>query len=159
VLAGIPDSIRLPASSPDTLRGPKMPDSHLSQKLKLKAGSRAAILNAPARYLPMLEPLPGGVELSLELDGKFDWIQLFVKSRSDLDDNIGKVARSLNPQSLLWVCFPKSSSRLQSDLTREKGWEELRKMDLKWITLVSVDDIWSAFALRPYRNGESRTTS
>jgi hypothetical protein len=34
----------------------------------------------------------------------------------------------------------------------------LRQLDLKWLVLVSVDDTWSAFALRPYREGEPRQT-
>jgi len=40
-----------------------MPESALAKKLKLKAGQRAAILNAPEGYLEALRPLPDGVEL------------------------------------------------------------------------------------------------
>ena len=47
-------------------------------------------------------------------------------------------------------------SKIQTDLTRDKGWESLSKLDLKWITLISVDETWSAFALRPYKPGEAR---
>ena len=32
----------------------------------------------------------------------------------------------------------------------------LRDLDLKWINLVSVNETWSAFALRPYREGEKK---
>ena len=32
----------------------------------------------------------------------------------------------------------------------------MQALDLKWLTLVSVDETWSAFALRPYRQGEAR---
>jgi hypothetical protein len=28
--------------------------------------------------------------------------------------------------------------------------------DLMWLTLVSIDDTWSAFSLRRYRPGEAR---
>ena len=53
---------------------------------------------------------------------------------------------------------PKGSSKIQTDLTRDKGWDVLQGLNLKWLTLVSVDDTWSAFALRPYRAGEPRQT-
>jgi len=66
------------------------------------------------------------------------------------------VVRALKPESLLWLCFPKGSSRIQTDLTRDKGWEPVQQADLKWVTLISVNDTWSAFALRPYRSGEER---
>jgi hypothetical protein len=44
----------------------------------------------------------------------------------------------------------------QSDLTRDKGWGILKELDLEWITLISVNESWSAFALRPYRPGEAK---
>lgn len=57
---------------------------------------------------------------------------------------------------MLWLSFPKGSSRIQTDLTRDKGWEAIRDLDLKFITLVSVNDLWSAFSLRPYKEGEEK---
>ncbi len=60
------------------------------------------------------------------------------------------------PESLLWISFPKASSKIQTDLTRDKGWEALEHVDLKWVTLNSVNETWSAFAFRPYRPGETR---
>ncbi len=43
-----------------------------------------------------------------------------------------------------------------ADLSRDKGWEALEGTNLKWVTLVSVNPTWSAFALRLYRPGEPR---
>jgi hypothetical protein len=47
---------------------------------------------------------------------------------------------------------------LQTDLTRDKGWEPLEGSDLLWLSLVSIDATWSAFGLRPYKPGEARQT-
>lgn len=52
--------------------------------------------------------------------------------------------------------LPKGSSKIQTDLTRDKGWGEVQKLSLKWINLVSIDETWSAFSMRPYREGEER---
>lgn len=49
-------------------------------------------------------------------------------------------------------------SKIQTDLTRDKGWEVLQGLDLKWVTLISVNDTWSAFSLRPYMAGEAKQT-
>ncbi len=46
--------------------------------------------------------------------------------------------------------------KLQTDLTRDKGWEILHGVDLKFITLISVNANWSALALRPYKEGEQK---
>jgi len=69
---------------------------------------------------------------------------------------VPRAAKALRPGSLLWVSFPKGTSGIQTDLTRDKGWEALRDLDMKWVTLVSVNDTWSAFCLRPYQPGEKR---
>ena len=132
-----------------------MADGSLAKKMKLKSGSHAAIINAPENYF---QEFRHDGEISEKLDGKFDWIQIFVKDKSELDKLIPKVARALKPVSILWISFPKGTSKIQTDLTRDKGWESLRTLDLKWITLISVNENWSAFSLRPYKEGEERQT-
>ena len=55
------------------------------------------------------------------------------------------------------ISFPKSTSNIQTDLTRDKGWEILQRTNLKWVTLLSVNETWSAFAMRPYKEAEVRS--
>jgi hypothetical protein len=128
----------------------------LAQKMKLKPGQRAVVVNAPEGYLKELGPLPAGVEMAARLQGKFDWVQLFVKNRAALEKDLAKVVRALKPESLLWIAYPKGSSKIQTNLTRDKGWDAVAQADLKWVTLISVNDTWSAFAVRPYRPGEPK---
>ena len=130
-----------------------MPESALAKKLKLKPDAKAAVINAPEDYV---ETLRHDTALSPTLRGKFDWIQIFVRNKAELDELAPKAARALRPDSMLWISFPKGSSRIQTDLTRDKGWESLQTLELKWITLVSVNETWSAFALRPFREGEEK---
>jgi hypothetical protein len=133
-----------------------MPENALAKKLKLKPGQRAGLIGAPEGYLKSLSPLPEGVEAVDKLSGKFDWLQVFVKNKAEIDQLAPRAAKALKPEGMLWISFPKGSSKIQTDLTRDKGWEVLQGLDLKWLVLVSVDDTWSAFALRPYRAGETR---
>jgi len=133
-----------------------MPESGLAKKLKIKPGLRAGIINAPQGYRAELGTLPEGTELIEKLDGKFDWLQIFVMSRAELEALFPQVIGTLKPESLLWISFPKGTSKIQTDLTRDTGWDVIRQVELKWINLVSVDETWSAFSLRPYRPGEKR---
>jgi hypothetical protein len=135
-----------------------MPESTLAKKMKLKPGSRAAILNMPEAYLKDLKPLPDKVTIvdNLGAATKFDWIQVFVKTQAELKAQLPRVEKALKPVSMLWISFPKGASKIQTDLTRDTGWELLKKVDLKFVNLVSVNEIWSAFALRPYKPGEAR---
>jgi len=130
-----------------------MAESPLAKKMKLKPGLKAAIINAPENYV---DGLKHDTALSPTLNGKFDWIQIFVRSKAELDTLAPKAAKALKPESMLWISFPKGTSKIQTDLTRDKGWDRLQALDLKWITLVSVNETWSAFALRPYKEGEKK---
>jgi hypothetical protein len=130
-----------------------MPETSLSKKMKLKSGASAAVINAPKNYM---DELKHDTATSPTLNGKFDWIQIFVTNKAELEALAPKAVKALKPESILWISFPKGTSKIQTDLTRDKGWESLRELDLKWITLISVNEGWSAFALRPYKEGEAR---
>ena len=130
-----------------------MTESPLAKKMKLKPGLRAAVINAPENHLNELKQ---DSEISQKLSGKFDWIQIFAKNKKELRTLAPKAIKALKPESMLWISFPKGTSKIQTDLTRDKGWEVLHGADLKFITLISVNENWSAFALRPYKEGEQK---
>jgi len=133
-----------------------MPENLHAKKMKLKAGHRAAVINAPEGYLNSLRPLPLGANLVEKLHGTFDWVQIFVKNKAELEKLAPLAIRALKPESLLWISFPKGTSKAQTDLTRDKGWDAVLEAGLKWVTLISVDESWSAFSLRPYKPGEKQ---
>jgi len=130
-----------------------MADGALAKKMKLTPGAHAAVINAPPSYL---QEINHDSEISETLHGKFDWVQIFVQNKSELEQMTPKAAKALRPNSILWISFPKGSSKIQTDLTRDKGWESVQSLDLKWINLISVNETWSAFSLRPYKEGEER---
>lgn len=106
----------------------------LAGKMKRKPGDRAAMINAPL-----------GCQT-----GSFDLIRVFVGQAAELRRLAPSAAQALKPERLLWPSFPKGSSGNQSDLTRAKGWNTLRQSELKWVALISVNETWSASALRHY---------
>jgi hypothetical protein len=132
---------------------PNVTESILAKKMKLKPGARAALINAPENYLGEFNH---DTEISQVLKGTFDWIQIFVRNKAELDQLAPKAAKALKPDSILWISFPKGSSKIQTDLTRDKGWENLQSLNLKWTNLISVNETWSAFSLRPYKEGEKK---
>ena len=129
----------------------------LARKLKLTSGLRAAVVGAPAGYLDQLGPVDG-VGVSDVLDGEFDWIQVFVRTSAELATLVKALTAAIAPDGRIWISYPKGSSKIQTDLTRDKGWQPLDGSDLMWLSLVSIDETWSAFGLRPYKQGEARQT-
>lgn len=57
----------------------------VGQKLLIKAGMAAAIVDAPEGYAALLGDLPEGVTLADTLDGHYDLVQVFVRNRAALD--------------------------------------------------------------------------
>jgi hypothetical protein len=133
-----------------------MAASKLAAKMKIKPGHRAALINPPAGYAKELNPLPAGAKMASALTGEFDWIQLFAKNQAELKKLLPRAVKALKLESILWLSFPKGGSKIQTDLTRDKGWDVLKTLDMKWVVLISVNDTWSAFAIRPYRKGEMK---
>lgn len=133
-----------------------MAESALAKKMKLKEGYHATLINAPKGYADELKPLPADVKLVQQFDIPSDWIQLFAKNTAELDKLFPKVLKIMKPNTLLWVSFPKGTSEIQTDLTRDKGWDVISAANLKWTSLVSVNDTWSAFSMRHYKKGEAK---
>jgi hypothetical protein len=126
-----------------------MADSSLVKKLGLKPGRRALILNAPDGYRALLDPLPEGVDLAATPDGIFDFVQLFAKNKADLAQYAPAAMAALKPGGMLWIAFPKKTSKIQTDISRDTGWDVIQHVGWQGVFLISVDDVWSAMRFRP----------
>jgi hypothetical protein len=122
--------------------------STIAQKLKIKDGYSLLTVNAPAEFEKELVDLPPSVSIS----GKattYNQIHWFVKDKSQMEKEVGKVIALLKEDVLCWIYYPKGSSKIQTDLTRDKGWDALLKHNnLHWVNLISFNDTWSAFGMR-----------
>jgi hypothetical protein len=83
---------------------------------------------------------------------KADLVFLFVRSRAELDKWMPRTAKSLRPDSAIWVFFKKGSKGL--DMNRDTVWAAADKLGMRPLGIVGVDATWSAFRLRPGREGD-----
>ena len=121
-----------------------------------------------AQHPVVLDGGPGGMSDALaatidrpiadKLAGPHDWILMFAADRASLESQLPAAAAALDSPGTLWIAYPKGSSKRQSDLTRDQGWDAVAQHDLMWLALISIDDDWSAFSLRRYKPGEARQT-
>jgi len=133
-----------------------MDPTAVARKLKLTAASSPVVLGASPEDLAALSQARGDLKTATE--ARHDWILLYVETRAALERAIDGVAAALASPGTLWIAYPKGSSKRQTDLTRDQGWEALKGVDLMWLGLVSIDETWSAFSLRHYKPGEERQT-
>jgi hypothetical protein len=124
-----------------------MPNS-IAQKLKIKEGFNLLTINAPADFKKNIDPLPEGVIISTD-SKNYHQVHWFVMNKAQMEKELGKILKLIKDEVVLWIYYPKGTSKLQTDLTRDKGWDNLLRHDeLTWISLISFDDTWSAFGSR-----------
>ncbi len=126
-----------------------MADSNLFKKLGVKANHRMLLLNLPEGYQYALGEMPPGVSILTEPDGIFDCVQVFVHSRADVEKFAKTAVDALKSGGMLWFSYPKKSSKIKTDISRDEGWDGLKTLGLQGVSLISVDDTWSAMRFRP----------
>lgn len=121
----------------------------IAAKLKIGPNYRLLTLNAPASFKKGLQPLPAGVKI-VDPGKEYDHVHWFVLNKAQMEKEMSKVMKLLKPGVTVWVYYPKVSSKMQTDLTRDKGWDCLLAEGdkLTWISLISFDDTWSVFGFR-----------
>jgi hypothetical protein len=134
-----------------------MDPAAVARKLKMSTAQSPVVLGASPDDYAALATARGG-DLATSTDGRHDWILLYAESRAALEVSLPAAAAALASPGTLWIAYPKGSSKRQTDLTRDQGWDALKDVDLMWLSLVSIDETWSAFGLRHYKPGEARQT-
>jgi hypothetical protein len=117
----------------------------LIKKLGLKPGKRACFLNASEDFPKILGPLPVGIQLIQRLPKtqSLDFIHFFTKKRSKLEKSFSKLKAALNWGGILWISWPKGTSKVPTDLNenivREIGLDE----GLVDVKVAAIDETWS----------------
>jgi hypothetical protein len=124
--------------------------SSLAKKLRISEGQKILVLNAPEGYLSLLGAEDNGFQIVEQPDGTvFDFVQLFVKNTEELRQHVQSAIQAVSYDGLLWICYPKQSSKLKSDLHRDVLWREVEPHGYQGVSLISIDDTWSAMRFRP----------
>lgn len=119
-----------------------------AQKLKINEGYTLLTINAPSSFKKNLGELPKGVKI-ITIGDSYTQVHWFVTNKSQMEKELGKVLKLVKGDVVCWIYYPKGSSGIQTDLTRDKGWEALLKHEeLQWISLISFDETWSTFGFR-----------
>ncbi len=128
-----------------------MSDKTTVQKLTLKPRQKLLFVNAPKGYQESLGTLPEGVRVTTKVGEKVDMIQVFATSRNELEASLPRLKDNLNFTGMIWVTYPKGTSRIRSDINRDSIRELGARIGLEAVAIFSVDDDWSALRLKVLR--------
>ena len=123
--------------------------SSLIRKLRIQPGQRILILNAPLDYIESLGVLPEGAEVSEVREGEYGIVHLFVQDSGEFASLGQPAIGAVRYDGLLWLSYPKRSSKVETDLSRDVMWELMADTGPRPVTQVSIDPVWSALRFRP----------
>lgn len=120
----------------------------IADKLKIKEGFTLLTIHAPKTFKNTLGKLPSKVNI-ITSGKEYDQLHWFVVDRKQLNAELKKTTGLIRGNIVCWIYYPKGSSGIQTDLTRDKGWDDLLKLErFQWLSLISFDETWSTFAIR-----------
>ena len=118
----------------------------IPQKLQIKAGMTVLVMRPPRDFV--LGPLPDNTQITDSGKGPFDLVLAFVGSRLDVEHVAPNATKRLSDGGILWMCYPKTSSGVETDVTRDRGWETLSAAGWFAVTQIALDEVWSALRFK-----------
>lgn len=115
----------------------------LAKKLGIKDGHAVVLVNQPNHYLLLFEDMPEVNYIVSPSKDAADFIHLFCTSRVDFEKQSLELKPALKMTGMLWVSWPKGSSKMETDLNRDYIREYLLENGLVDVKVCAVDQDWS----------------
>ena len=117
------------------------------KKLHLTNKGPVLILNAPEELSSILEGI--NVEIHTEIEDYYDFIMVFAEDVEEAEELIPDAINAYDGNGFLWFCYPKETSKkYESDLDSSTILELFEPYDYEGVTLVSIDEDWSALRVK-----------
>jgi hypothetical protein len=102
-----------------------------------------------------LEPLPARATVTTGGASR-DAVIAFATDQADLARVAPRAIRATKPDGLLWIAYPKGTAKMKTDLNRDVLWQIVEERHgLEGVTLVAIDETWSAMRFRPRGAGKA----
>lgn len=124
-----------------------MPTS-LAQKLQIKSG-KLIVLNAPKGYAEQLTKELKGLTVTTRASGQAEAVLLFVNSLAEVGDLTPQAGKLVKPDGMLWVAYAKGTSKVKTDVNRDRLWEAVQPIGWRPVRQIALDEVWSALRFKP----------
>lgn len=121
------------------------------KKLNFKQEAVIHVVNPPDSFAPAIEEMHAAAEVKTSIaNAKGVTFALgFATSKKDVDAFAGAVARASIGDAVIWVAYPKSSSKkYRCEFNRDTGWERFGAHGFEPVRQVAIDEDWSALRFR-----------
>lgn len=122
-----------------------MSSQSLLEKLQLKDEKNLLIQGLPSSIEKQFIKLSFSKNVTpLLKKRKIDFALVFAVSQRQLADILSDVVPCLHEEAKLWIAYPKLTSKIASDLSRDKNWDFVSEHGYEAVRMVALDNVWSA---------------
>ena len=115
----------------------------LVKKLGIKPGFKIAVLNAPGNYGQLIGKMPEKVTVADDLRSPLDFIHFFTRQSAELANEFPALKQALVSNGMLWISWPKKSSKIATDLHESVIRDIGLRNKLVDVKVCAVDEDWS----------------
>lgn len=90
---------------------------------------------------------------------KIDFALVFAVNQRQLVDILKDVIPSLKEDAKFWIAYPKLTSKIASDLSRDKNWDFVSDYGFEAVRMIALDNVWSAGYFKKQHEGVKRKSA
>lgn len=119
----------------------------LWKKLGYAAGQRVCVIGGPADYDALIDGVPQPIEVVAKPGAAVDLVHLFVEQRAVLAKQLVALRKTLKPDAVLWISWPKKASKRPTDITEDSIRADALPLGWVDVKVCAVDATWSGLKL------------
>jgi len=123
-----------------------MSDKPVAERLQVKGERRLAVVGAPAVANNKIGVKKQRCDISAA-----DVILLFAADGGQLDSTLPSVLEKAPKDAIIWIAYPKLTSKLAGDLSRNLIHALAARSGLDTVSQIAIDDDWSAMRVKRIR--------
>ena len=121
------------------------------KKMNYKDQPVIHVLQSPVSFDKALSEMSelATVKKQLKPVDKASFVVAFCTKQKEVDAVAALVAKSLEEDGLLWMVYPKGTSKnYKCEFNRDNGWDSLGALGFEPVRMVAIDEDWSALRFR-----------
>jgi hypothetical protein len=124
----------------------QMSDKSVAERLQVKGERRLAVVGASA----VVNNKIGAMKQRSDIP-EADVILLFAADRAQLNSALPNTLEKAPKDAIIWIAYPKLSSKLAGDLSRDLIHALAAESGLDTVSQIAIDDDWSAMRVKRMR--------
>ena len=89
---------------------------------------------------------------------KIDFALVFAVNENQLSGILKEVIPALNVEAKLWIAYPKTTSKISTDLNRSCSWDCITNIGFEDFEQVALDHVWNAIRFKKAKQVEIIST-